>query len=104
MWFATGVVHGQTGRNPKVRVADNSPTDPDFAVVSAMAIYRQLTQPLMQNSVVKLVPAGATIAELEGNGLRRERQEGSRTRGYESERRSTHLSGMDHRPAFRQVA
>ncbi|HEX9224445.1 MAG TPA: hypothetical protein VF860_14045, partial [Candidatus Acidoferrales bacterium] len=37
--------------------ADNSPTDRDFAVVSAMAIYRQLTQPLMQNSVVmKLVP------------------------------------------------
>jgi len=60
------VVDGQTGRNPKVRVAHNSPTDRDFAVVSAMAIYRQLTQPLMQNSVVmKLVPAGATIAELE---------------------------------------
>jgi hypothetical protein len=49
------------------RVADNSPTDRDFAVVSAMAIYRQLTQPLMQNSVVMKLETspGATIAELE---------------------------------------
>jgi hypothetical protein len=34
--------------------------------MSEMAIYHQLTEPLMQSSVVmKLIPAGATIAELE---------------------------------------
>src|SRR6267378_8610443 len=39
MWFATGVVHGQTGRNPKVRVADDPGVGSRTARTGAPARY-----------------------------------------------------------------